>query len=185
MFGLVALLLLIATRYTVYYIGNEEQLGTRLCSVKMTTHGKLPVFDITKETWTLYAERLTLYLVANGITEPEKKHSILLTACGADAYKTVRCIVQPQTPTDKTYEELVQLLEKHYHPQPSPFISRYKFHTRVRQPNESVATYVAQLKDIGQHCNFGADLDNSVQDRLVLGINDTRIQRCLLQEAAL
>ena len=183
MFGLVALLLLIATRYTVYYIGDEEQLGTRLCSVKMATHGKLPVFDITKETWTLYAERLTLYLVANGITEPEKKRSILLTACGADAYKTVRCIVQPQTPTDKTYEELVQLLEKHYHPQPSPFISRYKFHTRVRQPNESVATYVAQLKDIGQHCNFGADLDNSVRDRLVLGINDTRIQRRLLQEA--
>ena len=42
-----------------------------------------------------------------------------------------------------------------------------------------MATYVAQLKDIGQHCQFRDNLD---QDRLVLGINDARIQCRLLQE---
>ena len=33
-----------------------------------------------------------------------------------------------------------------------------------------------------QHCQFGDDLNNSVKDCLVLGVNDTRIQRHLLQE---
>ena len=79
----------------------------------------------------------------------------------------------------------MSLLDKHYHPTPSSFISRYKFHTRIRQPGESIGVYVAQLKEIGQFCAFGEDLDNSVRDRLVIGVNDTRIQCRLLQETDL
>ena len=145
-------------------------------------HGSLPKFDPSKETWTLYAECLNLYLQANDIVDPTKKRSILLTACGPDAYKTVRSLLQPHKPTDKSYEELGKILQAHYHPPPSPFLSRFKFHTHVRQPSESITTFVAQLKELAQHCGFGDQLENMVRDRIVVGINDPRIQHCLLQE---
>ena len=60
-------------------------------------------------------------------------------------------------------------------------MQRYRFNTRHRQPGETVATYVAQLKKLGEHCNFHS-LEEMVRDRLVCGIADGRIQRRLLQE---
>ena len=83
-----------------------------------TTIGKPPEFDADKESWTCYAERLDLYFVANNIEDAERKRSILLTACGAESYKTLRNLLQPEKPTGKSYQELVALLEKHYHPTP-------------------------------------------------------------------
>jgi transposase InsO family protein len=151
----------------------------------MASIGKLPEFDSNKESWTCYTERLDLYFSANDIEDEGRKRSILLTACGAESYKTLRNLLQPEKPTDKSYRDLITLLQKHYHPPPSSFISRYKFHTRTRQPGESIGNYVAHLKEIGQHCQFGDDLNNSVRDRLVIGVNDTRIQRRLLQETDL
>ena len=61
----------------------------------------------------------------------------------------------------------------------------FKFNTRTRKDNESVATYVAELKRLGEHCEFGDKLNEMVRDRLVCGVNDIRIQNRLLQESKL
>uniref|UniRef100_A0A1X7SFR9 Reverse transcriptase RNase H-like domain-containing protein n=1 Tax=Amphimedon queenslandica TaxID=400682 RepID=A0A1X7SFR9_AMPQE len=74
------------------------------------------------------------------------------------------------------------VLQKHFDPKPSPIVQRFKFHTRVRKQDETVATYVAELRVIGEHCDFQDSLDAMIRDRLVCGINSIRIQRRLLQE---
>ena len=76
-------------------------------------------------------------------------------------------------------------LKNHYSPTPSAILQRYKFNTTVRQQGESIATYVAVLKGLGEHCGYGDQLNNMVHDRLVCGIGDVRIQRRLLQETEL
>ena len=63
-------------------------------------------------------------------------------------------------------------------------MQRYKFNTRTRKDSESVATYVAELKRLGGHCQFGDKLNEMVRDRLVCGVNDIRIQNRLLQESS-
>ncbi len=59
----------------------------------MATHGSMQAFNPQAEDWTTYAERLQYYLVANGVTEVAKKRAILLTVCGAQAYKLLRSLV--------------------------------------------------------------------------------------------
>ena len=60
-------------------------------------------------------------------------------------------------------------------------MQRYKFNTRVRLPNESVMTYVSELRALAEHCKFPETfLDELLRDRLVCGINDQQIQRRLL-----
>ena len=108
------------------------------------------------------------------------KYLILLTACDPDVYKTVWSLLQPHKPTDKSYEELGKILQAHYHPPPLQFLSRFKFHTCIRQPSESITAFVAQLKELAQHCGFGNQLNN--MDRIVVRINNPRIQHRLLQE---
>ena len=56
--------------------------------------------------------------------------------------------------SDKTFEELVELMKKHYNPRPSVIVQRYKFHTRVRQAGESIADYLAALRTLSEYCEF-------------------------------
>ena len=64
-------------------------------------------------------------------------------------------------------------------------MQRFKFHTRERKEGETVAEYVATLRSIGEHCDFGNSLEDMIRDRLVCGVGDKRIQRRLLQEKEL
>ena len=64
-------------------------------------------------------------------------------------------------------------------------MQRFKFNTRARKESESVATYVAELKRLGEHCEFGENFNGMVRDRLVCGVNDLCIQNRLLQDSTL
>ena len=55
----------------------------------------------------------------------------------------------------------------------------------MRQPNETVTEYVAELRALARYCKFKEFLDDSIRDRLVCGIGDGAIQRRLLAEPKL
>ena len=55
-----------------------------------------------------------------------------------------------------------------------------KFNARLRKPGESVASYVAELRSLSEHCEFNNTLEEMLRDRLVCGINNEHIQRRLL-----
>ena len=76
-------------------------------------------------------------------------------------------------------------MKGHYNPTPSPIVQRFKFNSRMRQQSENVATFVTALKQLTEHCVFGAALDDMLRDRLVCGIGDGKIQRRLLAESEL
>lgn len=148
----------------------------------MATHGKIGQFDATQETWDAYVERLELYFVANDVKEAEKKRAVLLTVCGPATYRLIRNLVAPQKPAEVAYAELVALVQAHHTPKPSVTVQRFKFHSRTRQPGESVATFIAELRQLTEHCDFGGTLDDMLRDRLVCGIANNSIQRRLLAE---
>ena len=45
--------------------------------------------------------------------------------------------------------------DAHHNPPPSEIVQRYKFHTRQRQPGETIAKYVSELRWFAQTCRFG------------------------------
>ena len=151
----------------------------------MVTHGKIGEFDTTLESWDTYIERLELYFVANGITEAERKRAVLLTVCGPSTYKLIRNLTAPQKPAEVVYSEIIKLVKAHHTPQPSVTVQRYKFHTRTQQPGESVAAFVAELRQLSEHCEFGTTLEDMIRDRLVCGVANSSIQRRLLAEQSL
>ena len=73
-------------------------------------------------------------------------------------------------------------MTKHHDSTPSTIVQRFKFHTRVRLPGESIATYLAQLRTLARTCGFSTPgmLEEMLRDRLVCG--DECIQRRLLAE---
>ena len=57
----------------------------------------------------------------------------------------------------------------HCNQTPSEIVERFKFHTRVRRPGESVATYVSELRSLARFCKFGSSLEDTLRDRIVRG----------------
>lgn len=117
----------------------------------MPSYGEFKQFDQSLESWTSYTERLKHYFVAND-TPNAKRKSILLTLIGPTTYSLAKSLSQPDGLETKSYNDIVKLLEEHYCPKQSEIVQRYKFNTRARQPGESIAQYVAQLRSTGEHC---------------------------------
>ena len=75
-------------------------------------------------------------------------------------------------------------MKNHLSPKPDPIAERFRFNTRDRQPEESVANYVAELRRLTEHCEYGTSLNDMLRDCLACGIKHDRIQQRLLSEGA-
>ena len=60
-----------------------------------------------------------------------------------------------------------------------------KFHNRKRREGENITGYVAELRKLSEHCNFGETLEDMIRDRLVRGVKNESIQQRLLSEPEL
>ncbi len=84
--------------------------------------------------------------MANGVTDREvpKKRAILLTVCGAQAYKLLRSLVDDGKVDEKSYDELVELLSAHYSPKRPSRLRSYRdfasIHESAHQESQSQAT---------------------------------------------
>ena len=148
-----------------------------------THHGHLTKFDRNAEDWEIFTEQLLHYLTANGITDEAKTRSILLSVCGTSTYKLVRTLVASDAVTDKTFEEIAELAQHHYHLKPSVIMRRFRFNTCVRHTGEKVTTFIERLRNLASHCNYGGATAELVRDRLMCGIRDDVLQRSLLSVA--
>ena len=92
--------------------------------------------------------------------------------CSPSTFQLLKNLLESNTPESKSYADLVDLVRKHFNPTPSVIMQRFKFNTRTRKDTESVATYVAELKCFGKHCEIGNKLNEMVRDRLVRGVNN-------------
>lgn len=149
----------------------------------MALDGSVGEFNPAREDWNTYVECLKFYFEANGVEAAAKKRSIFLSTSGAERFKLVCSLAAPSTPRELTFAQLVDLLNEHYNPKKAAAVQRYKFNSRISQPGESIATYVAGLKKLAVHYGFEEDtMKQMLCDRLVCGINDSRMQRRLLTE---
>ena len=151
----------------------------------MATHGSIDEFRNAQEDWHSYVERLQQYFVANDVKTTDKQRAVLLSCVGGATYQLIRNLLAPDKPTDKSFAEIVEAVQRHHQPKPSEIVQRFQFHSRTRNRGESVSAYVAELRKLSEHCNFGETLNDMLRDRLVCGINDSRVQRRLLSEPQL
>ena len=127
-------------------------------------------------------ERLEQYFLVNEVEDVAKRRAILLSVCGSKTYALARDLLQPARPAETTFKKIVDTLEKHFSPKPSEIVERYKFHSLNRDEDKGVAAYVAELRKLTEHCNFGDTLPEMLRDRLACGIKNEKIQRRLLAE---
>ena len=150
----------------------------------MATYGTLTEFRRETEEFSAYLERVELYFAANEIAE-EKQVPIFLNVVGGATYGLLRSLVAPDSPKNKSLEELIALLKDHFEPKPNTIAERFRFHRRNQHQGESVVEYVAELRRLAVRCAFGGYLKEALRDRIVYGLRSEPTQRKLLGEEAL
>ena len=93
-----------------HYIGNKNI---------MPFIGKVEEFQ-EHNIWIKYTERLDQYFLANGITDNGKKWALLLSSCEAKTNKLIRSLVSLWKQSDKTFAELVNIVQNHLNPSVLP-----------------------------------------------------------------
>ena len=151
-------------------------------ATRMSQYGKVDEYEREREDWVSYIERIMLFFEANEIEEDSKKKAILLSSVGAGTYKVIKSLAMPNKPAEKTFNEIVALLKEHETPKPNKIAERFKFNMRDRKDGESLSQYLAELRRLTEHCDYGDQLENMLRDRLVCGIKHERIQQRLLSE---
>ncbi|KAL2089316.1 hypothetical protein ACEWY4_014004 [Coilia grayii] len=146
--------------------------------------GHMDPFDESGEQWTTYIERFEHYVVANDI-QAAKKVAVLLSVMGPKTYGLLRSLVAPGKPGAKTYEPIVIVLQTHFAPKLLVIAERFRFHRRNQGEGETVAQYVAVLKRLSEHCEFGDYLEDALRDRFVCGLRSETVQKRLLTEREL
>ncbi|KRY90554.1 Transposon Tf2-9 polyprotein [Trichinella pseudospiralis] len=138
--------------------------------------GHIEEFDISKpKEWTAYASRLTFFLLANNVTDSAKRRAVLLSSCGGAVFNLIQALISPANPNEKSFDEILFVLEEHFSRRPSEIVKRNAFYKRNQKIGESISDFVADLRRLAQGCNF-SDLEIMLRDRLGIGLRDEELQ---------
>ena len=129
--------------------------------------------------------RFELYCKTNKDIKAHNKIAFYLTNIGKEAYDLLVDLAFPKDVELLGVSELRDLLVNHIQPPNFEATERDKFNNLMRKPTETFRQFIVNVKHQAAKCNFAANLETMMRDRLIAGCNDTRVKRKLLAEKAL
>ncbi|UYV82848.1 hypothetical protein LAZ67_22001069, partial [Cordylochernes scorpioides] len=144
-------------------------------------HFQFSEFNEEVESFSTFFERLEQFLILEDASE-DKKKAYLLTLIGAKAYEFLKTLCSPELPKNKTFEELTEKLNTHFSPKRSIIVQRFIFFKWMQETEESISQYLVAIKRLAATCEFGNFLEDSLRDKFVCGLSDSRIQKKILSE---
>ena len=106
-----------------------------------------------------------------GCGNQTKCKAILFSAIGEKTYRVLEDLCTPQKPSDKSLEEITQLLLEHFKPKHLVVTESFKFYS-----------FLVRLKHLVFKCEFGSFLKRALRDKSVCGLKDEKIQEKLLPD---
>ena len=76
-------------------------------------------------------------------------------------------------------------LKKHLNPTPIVIAERYKFYDRKQKRDETLSEYMAALRKLTEHCEFGGFLNEVLREKYVCGLQNASIRKRLFAERTL
>ncbi|XP_036342443.1 uncharacterized protein K02A2.6-like [Rhagoletis pomonella] len=144
-----------------------------------------------------YKDRMDQFFICNAISE-QLKAPLFITMCGAEVYELCKKLTTPQLPSQKTYVELMRILNEYYQPKINKRSERYKFFNAMQEEGETISDYIVRLKFLSQECEFGdfittehakyvaylqqKHLNEELLDQLIRGLKSERIQQKLMDD---
>ena len=124
--------------------------------------GSLQPYDPASD-WKLYELSITNFFAANRITAPanagniDRRKAALLATIGKRALDIIKGLCAPDEPNIKSYDEIIELLRRHYTKAPTKSLARQKLAAVKQNEDESIDEFVARLRHLANDCQYGGD----------------------------
>ena len=112
--------------------------------------GLLQPYDPASD-WKLYEMSDTNFFAANRITAPanaqdiDRRKAALLAIIGMRALDIIRSLCAPDEPNIKSYDEIIELLRRHYTKAPTKSLARQKLAAVKQNEDESIDEFVVDF----------------------------------------
>ena len=132
---------------------------------------ELPPFDpdedpsTTPQHWKNYLRKVERALVAWGIKEDARKHSILLH-CGGDKLDLIEQNLVYDKTANALFENLKTALNTYFEPKRNVTFSTYVFCQMKQEEGEGIDAFVTRLRNQASMCDF-ADENRRIKDQVV------------------
>lgn len=144
----------------------------------MTTIGNIEKFN-NSTNWKVYKICLESWMAVNAIDEATKVKAFL-SVIGTETVELLVNLCIPDEVTDKSYIELITLLDDHFNIGLNEVSEAYRFDTRKQLDNESISEFIVSLKKLSMNCNFGDKLNMMLRNRLITGVKSEQVKSRLL-----
>lgn len=144
-------------------------------------------FDPDKEEFSNYKQRLENYLnLKNVFNDKDICAKVLLNCIGSKHYELLTSLTAPKLPTEKTYAQLIELLETYLCPKLNVVVQQHRFLSCSQKSEEIIATYIAELRKFIVTCEFKCNCGQFVAEiflraQFIRGLRDATIGEKLLQ----
>ncbi|XP_069136748.1 uncharacterized protein [Argopecten irradians] len=138
------------------------------------------------ENWRRWSQRLDVYLTASGSTEKSEatQVAILLHTIGEDGMEIYNNFVFANDADKLKWEPVLDKFQEYCNPRKNTVIERYMFWETKQKEGESIDHFVTELKTRAKNCEFGDQTNMMIRDRLIFGIDNTRLKERLLRDSA-
>ena len=80
----------------------------------------------------------------------------------------------------KVLQEYYDRFQAYVQPKSNPIFARYKLHSKIQEPGETVQQFVTALKLLVKDCEYGQAEDDIVRDRIAFGTKSAKVREKLI-----
>jgi len=132
--------------------------------------GFIDKYSFKPEHWAQWIKKFNRYRCATNLdqVEEEKQVNFLIISMG-DKAENVLIAAGISQEDEKTYNTVVDKLNKYFTPKVNLTYERTKFHQRVQRENEPIADFITDVYKLASTCEFKDLNDSLIRDRLIVG----------------
>ncbi|XP_076301590.1 uncharacterized protein LOC143220074 [Lasioglossum baleicum] len=134
------------------------------------------------ENWRRFKRDFDLFMIATGRRAKAKavQAATLLNLVGSEALEVFETLGIPEEDKEDP-EKIIAAFQNYVEPQRNETYERFLFNSRNRQEGETIEHYIADLKKLVKHCNYGALADSMIRDNIIYHMSDTGTQQKALR----
>lgn len=163
---------------------SEESIDIdKMCAVeyKMPKGLNLDNIDNCYPQWQRFKQSFKIFMMAAGYEKlsETRKAAILLNCVGQQTQELYFNVLKMEE--KPKLEDVIKVLDNYFEPKQNELINSFNFNKRCQEDGESFDNFYSALRKMSENCNFGEQKERMLRDRIVIGVNDHRLQQKLLE----
>jgi hypothetical protein len=139
------------------------------------------------EAWRRWKREFDIFLVD---TETDKKvdninTSTLLTCIGQRSREVYHNFIFDSNEDSMKYKRVIEQFDAQFCPKSNITFQRFKLFNVTQQENQPIDDFIDDLKTKAQECDFKELTESLIQDRIVCGVSNFKLQERLLRDLTL